>query len=439
MSRSPTINARHPSSRQHPSFPEAFGFWLKLGLIGFGGPAGQIAIMQTELVDRRRWIDHGPFMAGLDFAMLLPGPEAQQLATYVGWRLHGLRGALAAGVLFVAPGAALLAALAWLAAAHGDSAPVAALFDGFRPVVVAVIAAALWRLARRSFRGPAAVAMAVAAFLALAVFAVPFPIVVGAALAVGAVSAHLAPGLFDHGVPSADSEVAPAPGPGRALGLALLFAMLWAAPVALVVTALGPDPWGGIAALFTKAAFITFGGAYAVLPYVAAEAVNHYGWLAPGDMIDGLALAETTPGPLILVTQWIGFFAGWNRAGALPPAAAGLLAAALTTYVTFLPCFLFILAGAPYVERIARNRTAAAALGAVTAAVVGVIASLGLYIADATLWPLAADGTRGIDAFAVVLAGAALAVLLLTRLGIPWMVLAGGLAGLAARTLGITG
>jgi chromate transporter len=215
--------------------------------------------------------------------------------------------------------------------------------------------------------------------------------------------------------------------------------MLWAAPVALVVTALGPDPWGGIAALFTKAAFITFGGAYAVLPYVAAEAVNHYGWLAPGDMIDGLALAETTPGPLILVTQWIGFFAGWNRAGALPPAAAGLLAAALTTYVTFLPCFLFILAGAPYVERIARNRTAAAALGAVTAAVVGVIASLGLYIADATLWPLAADGTRGIDAFAVVLAGAALAVLLLTRLGIPWVVLAGGLAGLAARALGITG
>ncbi|MGE0651095.1 MAG: chromate efflux transporter [Alphaproteobacteria bacterium] len=427
-----------------PPFSTALAYWFRLGLISFGGPAGQISIMQTDLVERRGWIAQGPFLSGLNFAMLLPGPEAQQLATYIGWRLHGLKGALAAGILFVAPGAVVLGVLAWLAAAHGETPVVAALFDGFRPVVVAIIACALWRLSRRSLKSAAAWALAVAAFAALAIFQVPFPLVVGAALLAGALSARAFPGLFTFGhgggeEPHADFVGTGGGGLRRVAGLVLIFAVLWAAPVALVVAALGVNPWAGIAELFTKAAFVTFGGAYAVLPYVAAEAVEHYRWLSSDDMINGLALAETTPGPLILVTQWIGWFAGYNHAGALSPVLAGVIGAALTTYVTFLPCFLFILAGAPYVDRVARNTHAAAALGAVTAAVVGVIASLGVYIGRASLFPEAARGDWSPDPFAVAAALAATSVLLFTRIGIPWIVLAGGAAGIAARMTGLTG
>ncbi|MQA66594.1 MAG: chromate efflux transporter [Alphaproteobacteria bacterium] len=428
-----------------PSFSTALSYWLRLGLISFGGPAGQISIMQTDLVERRRWIAQGPFLSGLNLAMLLPGPEAQQLATYIGWRLHGLRGALAAGILFVAPGAVLLGILAWLAAVHGDAPVVAALFDGFRPVVVAIIACALWRLARRSLKSAAAWALAVAAFAALAILRVPFPLVIGAALLTGALTARMFPGLFTFGHGGAgganpETDVAARGGDARRLvRLILVFAALWVGPVALVVGAFGTNPWAGIAELFTTAAFVTFGGAYAVLPYVAGEAVEHYRWLSSGDMINGLALAETTPGPLILVTQWIGWFAGYNQAGALPPVVAGVLGAALTTYVTFLPCFLFILAGAPYVDRVSRNATASAALGAVTAAVVGVIASLGVYIGRASLFPDSVRGDWGPDAFALAAALAALGVLLFTRIGIPWIVLAGGAAGIAARMVGLIG
>ena len=431
------------ASAPPPAFSTALAYWLRLGLISFGGPAGQISIMQTDLVERRRWIAQGPFLSGLNFAMLLPGPEAQQLATYIGWRLHGLKGALAAGILFVSPGAVLLGILAWLAAVHGDTPVVAALFDGFRPVVVAIIACALWRLARRSLKSAAAWILAIAAFAALAVLEVPFPLVIGVALLAGALTARTFPGLFTFGHGSTDGAGSDTGGTGSGAGrfawLALTFAALWAAPVALVVAAFGADPWAGIAELFTTAAFVTFGGAYAVLPYVAGEAVEHYRWLSSGDMINGLALAETTPGPLILVTQWIGWFAGYNQAGALPPVVAGVLGAALTTYVTFLPCFLFILAGAPYVDRVSRNAYAAAALGAVTAAVVGVIASLGVYIGRASLFPDSVRGDWSPDPFALAAALAALGVLLFTRIGIPWIVLAGGAAGIAARMVGLIG
>jgi chromate transporter len=401
--------------------------------------------MQTDLVERRRWIAQGPFLSGLNFAMLLPGPEAQQLATYIGWRLHGLKGALAAGILFVAPGAVLLGVLAWLAAAHGETPVVVALFDGFRPVVVAIIACALWRLARRSLKSAAAWALAVAAFAALAILQVPFPLVIGAALLTGALTARMFPGLFTFGHGSTgganpETDVAGRGGDARRLvRLILVFVALWVGPVALVVGAFGASPWAGITELFTTAAFVTFGGAYAVLPYVASEAVEHYRWLSSGDMINGLALAETTPGPLILVTQWIGWFAGYNQAGALPPVVAGALGAALTTYVTFLPCFLFILAGAPYVDRVSRNAYAAAALGAVTAAVVGVIASLGVYIGRASLFPDNVRGDWSPDAFALAAALVALGVLLFTRIGIPWIVLAGGAAGITARMVGLIG
>ncbi|MGA1855019.1 chromate efflux transporter [Azospirillum sp. 11R-A] len=422
-----------------PSFGAFCLYWLRLGLTSFGGPAGQIAMMQSELVDRRRWIDQTRFLHALNFCMLLPGPEAQQLATYIGWRMYGGRGGLVAGGLFVLPGALVLLALSWIAAAHGDTGLVGALFDGIKPAVVAIIAAAVWRLGRRTLKGPAAVALAGAAFLALAALHLPFPLVVGVAAVIGGVAARTGRHWFAHPHPAGDDgsdggsaidlTAEPAPKAGRLLTLLVLGLVLWAVPVGAVLLTFGADPWRGIAALFTKAAFITFGGAYAVLPYIAGQAVDSYGWLSPREMIDGLALAETTPGPLILVTQYVGFFAGWNRPGALSPALAGTLGAALTTYVTFLPCFLFIFAGAPYLERLIHNRLAAGALAAIAAAVVGVILNLGVYLGMAVLLP---DGqhTAGslIWAWAIMLT----ALYALTRRGVAihWVVAGGAAAGL---------
>lgn len=426
-----------PRLAQSAAVP-AFGifclYWLRLGLTSFGGPAGQIAMMQSELVDRRRWIDQRRFLHALNFCMLLPGPEAQQLATYIGWRLHGVRGGLVAGGLFVLPGALVLLVLSWIAAAHGDTGLVGALFDGIKPAVVAIIVAAVWRMGRRTLKGPAAVAMAGAAFLALFALHLPFPLVIGAAAAVGGVAARTGRHWFAHPHPVADGDSAkdepdePAPKPARLLGLAMLFVLLWAVPVGAVLLAFGTDPWRGIAALFTKAAFVTFGGAYAVLPYIAGQAVESYGWLSPREMVDGLALAETTPGPLILVTQYVGFFAGWNRPGDLSPGLAGALGAALTTYVTFLPCFLFIFAGAPYVERLIHNRLAAGALAAIAAAVVGVILNLGVYLGMAVLLPHGQSAGHMIWAWAIMLA----ALYALTRRGVAihWVVLGGAAAGL---------
>ncbi|PWC88899.1 chromate transporter [Azospirillum sp. TSH100] len=427
----------HPSTAPSPA-PPFFTFclyWLRLGLTSFGGPAGQIAMMQSELVDRRRWIDQTRFLHALNFCMLLPGPEAQQLATYIGWRMYGVRGGLLAGGLFVLPGALVLLALSWIAAAHGDTGLVGALFDGIKPAVVAIIAAAVWRLGRRTLKGPPAVAMAGAAFLALALLHLPFPLVIGAAAVVGGVAARLGHHWFAHPHPVADDDDAadltaePAPRTGRLLVLLALGVVLWVVPVGAILLAFGPDPWRGVAALFTKAAFVTFGGAYAVLPYIAGQAVDSYGWLSSREMIDGLALAETTPGPLILVTQYVGFFAGWNRPGALSPALAGTLGSALTTYVTFLPCFLFIFAGAPYLERLIHNRLAAGALAAIAAAVVGVILNLGVYLGMAVLMP---DGqhTAGnlIWAWAIMLT--ALYALTRRSVAIHWVVAGGAAAGL---------
>lgn len=427
-----------PSAAAPSATAPAFGafclYWLRLGLTSFGGPAGQIAMMQSDLVDRRRWIDQTRFLHALNFCMLLPGPEAQQLATYIGWRLHGIRGGLVAGGLFVLPGALVLLALSWIAAAHGDTGLVGALFNGIKPAVVAIIVAAVWRMGRRTLKGPAAVAMAGAAFLALFALHLPFPLVIGVAALIGGVAARMGRHWFAHPHPVADDDAVadaaePAPRPGRLLLLAALFVLLWAVPVGAVLLAFGTDPWGGVAALFTKAAFVTFGGAYAVLPYIAGQAVDSYGWLGPREMVDGLALAETTPGPLILVTQYVGFFAGWNRPGALSPGLAGTLGAALTTYVTFLPCFLFIFAGAPYVERLIHNRLAAGALAAIAAAVVGVILNLGVYLGMAVLLPDGQHGTGSlIWAWAIMLA--ALYALTRRAMAMHWVVLGGAAAGL---------
>lgn len=411
-----------------PPFPAFLLFWLKLGCVSFGGPAGQIAMMQSELVDRRGWIDQRRFLHALNFCMLLPGPEAQQLATYIGWRLYGTLGGVVSGGLFVLPGALVLLVLSWVAAAHGEAPLVAALFDGVKPAVVAIIAAALWRVGKRTLHGPAAVALAAAAFLALFALSVPFPLVIAGAALVGLIAVRLGRNWFAPPHPLAEDGPAvadPLPGPGRLLRLAAVFALLWVVPVGAVLLMLGWQPWAGVAALFTKAAFVTFGGAYAVLPYIAGQAVDVYGWLTAEEMVNGLALAETTPGPLILVVQYVGFFAGWNHPGGLSPLWAGTVAALLTSWVTFLPCFLFIFAGAPYVERLIHNRSAAAALGAITAAVVGVILNLGVWLGLAVLLPAGRP-----DWTALLIAAVALAALMRWNAPVHWVVLGGAAAGL---------
>jgi chromate transporter len=405
-----------------PSFSEAFRFWLKLGLISFGGPSGQIAIMQHELVDQRRWIGQEAFLQALNFCMLLPGPEAQQLATYIGWKLHGIKGALTAGILFVLPGALILYGLAWIAAEHGDTRIVSAVFTGLKPVVVAIVFYALWKVARRVLTTGRATVLAVAAFAALELFSVPFPLVVLAAGVIGwlisrndAAAAHTA-----QEAPHAELRTA-----GRILRMIAIYAVMLIVPVGIVIAFAGTDPFLALARFFTQAAFVTFGGAYAVLPYVADQAVNQFQWLSPDEMINGLALAETTPGPLILVLQYVGFFAGWNAGAGTSPLLAATLGAAVTTYATFLPSIFMIVTGAPYIERIARIKGAAAALAAISAAVVGVIATLGVFFAREVVF---GGGTADIEA--VIVIAVTLAVLMRFTLGLHWVVLAGALYGL---------
>jgi len=432
------VSAEADAPPAPPAFPEALKVWLKVGLVSFGGPAGQIAILHEELVERRRWIDERGFLTALNFCMLLPGPEAQQLATYLGLKLHGPRGALAAGALFVAPGALVLFALAWLAAAHGDWPPLRAAFKGMLPIVFALVAHAVWRLGARTLKTPAAWGLAIGAFVALGLVGVGFPWVVGAALAIGLAAERL-------GQPIAAPSLPPGAGANPAAGGAALltrfglysaaFAALWAAPVGLVLATAGPEPFADVARFFTQAAFVTFGGAYAVLPYVAQGAVEHHGWLSQAEMVHGLALAETTPGPLILVTQYVGFFAGWNaalagHAGGLSPLAAGTLAAALTTWVTFLPCFYFVLVGAPLVERLAADRRAHGALSGVSAAVVGIIATLGLTIGREAF--LAAGRP---DVVAMLVALVAFIAAWRFKVGAAWLVIGGTAYGLARHLL----
>ncbi len=421
-----------------PSFAEAFRFWLKLGFISFGGPAGQIAIMQHELVDRRRWIDQNAFLQALNFCMLLPGPEAQQLATYIGWKLHGVRGGLTAGILFVVPGALVLYALAWIAAAYGKVGPIAAIFAGLKPVVVAIVLHAIWRIGRRTLTGGPAIALAAASFLAMDVARVPFPLVILVAGAIGWLASRGTSQPFaaaGHGPGTVLPDVAadgarPAPAI-RVLGMAALYVLLLVAPVGLTIAAVGPEPFLALARFFTQAAFVTFGGAYAVLPYVASAAVDQFQWLSPDEMINGLALAETTPGPLILVLQYVGFFAGWNAAlaggaGGLSPIAAATVGAAVTTYATFLPSLFFILTGAPYVERIARVKAAAGALAAITAAVVGGIMTLAVFFAEQVV----VDPAGTLDVLAAAAVVLAFGVLVRFGVSLHWLVLAGAAFGL---------
>lgn len=366
------------------SFRAASAVWWRIGVLSFGGPAGQIALMHRILVDEKRWIDESRFLHALNYCMLLPGPEAQQLATYIGWLLHGVRGGIVAGLLFIVPGAVAILLLSWLYVLYGDLSLVEGLFFGMKAAVLAIVVQALLRIAARALRGRLKIMLAIAGFLALFVFALPFPLVVLSAASIGYLTAYRSAGRHtesalesttqEHGIES-----------GRYAGTAIaafVCLALWLGTLLVLRLFLGGDnPFTQIADFFSRMAVVTFGGAYAVLSYVAQQAVEQYQWLQPGEMLDGLGLAETTPGPLILVTQFVGFLGAWRQGAGESSLLLASLGALLTTWVTFLPCFLWIFAGAPYVEKLRRHRALAAALAAVTAVVVGVIANLALWFA----------------------------------------------------------
>jgi chromate transporter len=385
-------------------FGAATWAWFLISLQTFGGPAGQIAVMQRELVEERRWIGQERFLHALSYCTLLPGPEAQQLAIYVGWLLNGVRGGLVAGTLFVLPGLVALLGLSALYVGFGDTTAVVALFAGLAPAVLAVVAQAVVRVGRRTLGHPALVALAVAAFVALAVFATPFPVVVAVSAGIGWALGRWAPGRWAPGTmrrPAGGGAGRGGPAPlisddalhhdppsrshaWKVIGIGLV---AWGVPVGVVVAFTGAHSvFSDQAFFFSGAALVTFGGAYAVLAYVAQKAVEVYGWLAPGEMVRGLALAETTPGPLIMVVVFVGFVGAYRDPGALNPWVAAVLAGLLVTWVTFVPSFTLVFLGAPYVERLRDNQALSAALSGVTAAVVGVIANLAVFFAVHTLF-----------------------------------------------------
>lgn len=365
-----------------PAFPDLLRVFTRIGLLSFGGPAGQIALMHRELVEERAWIAEEDFLHALNFCHLLPGPEAQQLATWVGWRLHGVRGGLAAGLLFVIPGALVMLALSVLYALAANLGWVAALFLGIKAAVLAIVVQALLRIAGRALDTGLKRALAAGAFAGLFLFALPFPLIVFGAGVIGMAVARARPDLLAL-KPAAPDGAALPPRPWRAsIAAVLVWGAIWAAPLALVAATLGQGHvlWQ-IGAFFSQLAIVTFGGAYAVLTYMAQEAVTGLGWLQPGEMADGLGLAETTPGPLILVTQFVGFLAAFRAPEPFSPLVAGLLGAGLTTWVTFAPCFLWIFAFAPWIDRMGRAVWLKGGLAAVTAAIVGVIANLTAWFA----------------------------------------------------------
>jgi chromate transporter len=419
------------------SFREAFRFWVKLGFINFGGPAGQIAIMHRELVDRRQWLSEEQFLRALNFCMLLPGPEAQQLAVYAGARLHGTLGGVVAGTFFILPSVFVLLALSWLAVVYGTVPTVSALFYGIQCAVLGIVLEAVMRIGRRALRHPALYLFAAAAFVCIFVLGVNFPwIVLGAALA-GAALQSRCPVIFHRGDPESSKTTSEAPANyppvSRAVKIVLIFLLLWAIPAAAVLAWRGTDDvlWQETV-FFTKAAFVTFGGAYAVLSYVADAAVNHFHWLSAREMVQGLGLAESTPGPLIMVLQYVGFFGAWNQAGAHDPLANAVLGALLTTYVTFLPSYMFIFVGSPYVEALAAQRRLQAALAGVTAAVVGVIANLAVFFARGVMFH--PDGS--LDYFALAIGSITFIVLLRFKVELYVLVPAAALAGLVWKLLG---
>jgi len=405
-----TVSTSAEAPPRAPTFAEALRYWWKLGWISFGGPAGQIAIMHQELVERRRWISEARFLHALNYCMVLPGPEAQQLATYIGWLMHRTRGGIAAGVLFVLPSLLVLVVLSWIYMAYGNTPAIEGMLYGIKPAVTAIVAHAAWRIGSRTLRSPALWTIAALAFVAIYAFAVPFPAIVLAAGAIGAIGGRVAPAQFAgasaHSAASGthraavidDTTPTPAHARFRASRLALAVAfgvVLWAASLGtLAFAASGAPALAQMGWFFTKAALLTFGGAYAVLPYVVQGAVQTYGWLSATQMIDGLALGETTPGPLIMVVAFVGFVGGWNVQAFGPDQLplAGIIAACVATWFTFLPSFIFIFAGGPLIESTHGQLRFSAPLTAVTAAVVGVIVNLAVFFAVHVFWPRGFSG-----------------------------------------------
>jgi chromate transporter len=441
------------------SFAEAFRFWVKLGFISFGGPAGQIAIMHRELVERRRWLSEERFLHALNYCMLLPGPEAQQLAIYIGWLMHRTLGGIIAGAFFVIPSIFILLALSYIYVVYGNVPAIAGALAGFKPVVVAIVVEAVLKIGRRALSARAHYLIAAAAFIAIFFFHIPFPFIVLAAGIAGLFGSRLWPAVFAKAPKTAvaginrsiagertadqapiviDDHASPPPhtlpSRSRAVQTILVGVALWALPFAALVA------WRGWSSLhsqeylfFTQAALVTFGGAYAVLAYVTQAAVGSFGWLTQSQAVDGLALAETTPGPLIMVLQFIGFMAGWNHPEGLTPMLGAVTGALVTTYATFLPCFFFIFLGAPYIEVLRGNKDLTGALTGITAAVVGVVLNLALVFGAAVIWPHGLAG--GTNWFAVVMSVAAFAALYRFKADVLWVVLGGGLIGLARALL----
>jgi chromate transporter len=444
------------------SFGEALRVWAKIGLLSFGGPAGQVALMHQELVERRRWIDEERFLHALNYCMLLPGPEAQQLATYIGWLMHRTRGGLAAGLLFVLPGFCGVLALSVLYASLGQVPSVAALFFGLKAAVLAIVVEAVVRIGKRALQSRLLVALAVLAFVCIFFLAVPFPLLVLGAGALGLLGVRLAPQAFPDTsrraanaahdtvldrMAAANELAHTRPSRSRALRVVLVCGLLWGGPLWLLARIFGPSSvFVQEGAFFSRAAVVTFGGAYAVLAYIAQQAVDRFHWLLPGEMLDGLGLAETTPGPLIWVVQFVGFLGAFRHPAGLPPLLAGTLGALVTVWVTFVPCFLWIFLGAPYIEALRGHRGLRAALSAITAAVVGVIVNLSLWFALHVLFRRVAELRFGPlrllvpelgswDPAAFVLSTFALVAILKLKLGLPKTLAASAALGLAYKLL----
>lgn len=439
-----------PAKPAEVSFWQAFLFWLKLGFISFGGPAGQISIMHQELVENRRWISERRFLHALNYCMVLPGPEAQQLATYIGWLMHRTRGGIVAGALFVLPSLFILIALSWIYIAFGDMPVIAGLFYGIKPAVTAIVVQATYRIGSRALKNNWLWAIAAASFVAIFALNLPFPVIVLAAAIIGYVGGRIRPTKFavgggGHG--SAKQSFGPAlidddtPTPphaqfrwGSLITVFAIGALLWLIPMAILMTWYGwTHTLTQMGWFFTKAALLTFGGAYAVLPYVYQGGVTHYGWLTPTQMIDGLALGETTPGPLIMVVAFVGFVGGYVKAVFGPDMlfAGGAVAAVIVTWFTFLPSFLFILAGGPLVETTHGNLTFTGPLTAITAAVVGVILNLALFFGYHVLWPQGFAGR--FDWIAAVIALAAAIALFRFKANVIHVIAGSALAGLLVR------
>jgi len=441
-----------------PTFAQAFKVWARIGCLSFGGPAGQIALMHKELVEERRWIGEQRFLHALNYCMLLPGPEAQQLAVYIGWLMHRTAGGLVAGLLFIIPGMLVMLGLSLLYVLYRHVPLVDAVFFGVKAAVLAVVVEAGLRISRRALKNRAMVVIAIAAFIGIYLFRIPFPIIILAAGLIGWLGSRYAPGVFaggGHGGGAGAAEFKgvvdlmfergelthATPSGAKALRTAALWLPLWLGPVAALWLLTGQaSVWTHIGGFFSTMAVVTFGGAYAVLAYVAQAAVETFGWLAPGEMVDGLGLAETTPGPLILVLQFVGFLAAYRAPGGLEPWLAGSLGALLTIWVTFAPCFFWIFLGAPYVEALRGNKALSAALTAITAAVVGVIMNLALWFAlhvvfrevrAINLLGLAPDlpVLSSLDWRAAVLAAAAMIAMLRFKIGMIPTLAASALAG----------